>query len=377
MKIEFYKHNIGNKEIKSTRKILKSIFLTTGRAVSDFERRFSEYLKCKFTVGLSSGTGALHLGLLAHNISEGDEVITTPLSFVATANSILMAGAKPVFVDVEAGTGNINADLIENSITNKTKAIMPVHLYGQMCDMQKINTIAKRHNLVIIEDAAHCIEGKRDGYRVGQLGDIACFSFYATKNITSGEGGAISTNNANIAEMIKMLRSHGISKEAIERYTKYYRHYDMEILGWKYNMDNIHASLLLSQLKNIEKLLKRREEIWNMYVEGFRGIEGIDMPETLEGVKHARHLFTIWVSPKKRDKMLWSLQKKGIGVAVNYRAIHLMKYYKEQFKYKRGMFPVTERIGDSTISLPLYPKLKNNGVKYVIKNIKDAISQEV
>lgn len=231
MKVEFFKHNIGPEEIRKVTEVLNSVFLTTGNVVGEFEAKFSDYLGCSHAVGVTSGTAALHLALLACGIGPGDEVITTPMSFVATANAILHAGADPVFVDVEPQTGNIDADLIEEAISEKTKAILPVHLYGQMADMKQVKAIADKHCLTIIEDAAHCIEGERDGVRPAQLSQAACFSFYATKNITSGEGGAISTNDETISEKLRRLRLHGIDKSAAERYTKKYQHYDMTLLG--------------------------------------------------------------------------------------------------------------------------------------------------
>jgi len=212
MKVEFYKHNLGNKGLMELKKVFNSIFLSTGPKTAEFEKKLAKYLGVKYVVGTSSGTAALHLALLALDIKPGDEVITTPLSFVATSNAILYVGARPVFVDVEKDTGNIDASLIEKAITKKTKAITPVHLYGHMCDMKKISKIAKKHKLKIIEDAAHCLEGKRDGIRPGQLSDIVMFSFYATKNITSGEGGAIATNNKKLAQKIRVLGYHGIIK---------------------------------------------------------------------------------------------------------------------------------------------------------------------
>lgn len=374
MKIEFFRHNIGSEEIAKVTEVLHSIFLTTGDVVSKFEERFSRYLGCKYTIGITSCTAAMHLSLLAYDVGPGDEVITTPMSFIATANAILHTGGKPVFVDVELETGNINADLIEQVITDKTKAVLPVHLYGQMCDIKRIKNIADRHGLVVIEDAAHCIEGERDDVKPSQLSEAACFSFYATKNITSGEGGAVTTNNKELSEKLKRLRLHGITKGAAERYTKKFQHYDMELLGWKYNMDNIQAALLLNQLDLIEKRLKRRMEICKMYEKAFSKIEGIDYPKVLPKSKSARHLFTIWVDPKRRDEILGKLQNKGVGVAVNFRPIHLMKYYRENFGYQKGMFPIAEKIGESTISLPLYPKLTNDQVVYIIEKIKEIMS---
>jgi len=371
MKVEFYKHNVGQQDIDNVVEVLNSLFLTTGEVVSEFEYKFSRYLDCRYTVGVTSCTAALHLSLLACGIGPGDEVITTPMTFIASANSVIHAGATPVFVDVEPETANINVDLIEGAITAKTKAILPVHLYGQMCDMKKIRAIADRYHLIIIEDAAHAIEASRDGIRPAQLGDAACFSFYATKNITSGEGGAVSTNNEEIAEKLKKLRLHGMSKGAADRYSKRYEHWDMEMLGWKYNMSNIQAALLLSQLGRIEQNWQRREQICEMYEEAFEEDSVVTCLKVLPNSKSARHLFTILVPPKRRDSIMGQFQESGIGVAVNFQAIHLLTFYRQTFGYERGMYPIAEKIGDSTITLPLYPKLSNEEVQYVIKVVKE------
>ncbi len=373
MKIEFFRHNITDEDIERAAGVLRSVFLTTGTVVADFEQGLSAYLGGQQTIGVTSCTAALHLCLLAWGIGEGDEVITTPMSFCATSNAVMHAGALPVFVDVEPGTGNINADLIERAITKRTKAIMPVHLYGQMCDMKKIRQIADEHGLVVIEDAAHCIEGIRGDVRPGHLGDAACFSFYATKNITSGEGGAVTTKHEDKADLLRMLRLHGIDKSAIDRYTKKFQHWDMAVLGWKYNMDNIQAALLVGQLNRIEALWERRNAIYKRYVDAFSDVEGIDIHCAPSDNRHACHLFTILVPDNRRDQMLSSLQDKGVGVAVNYRAIHLLKYYGERFGYKEGTFPIAENIGNRTISLPLYPLLKDEEVEYVIETVKKEI----
>ncbi len=236
--------------------------------------------------------------------------------------------------------------------------------------MVKIKKIANKYKLAVVEDAAHAIEAISDSKRVGQLSDASCFSFYATKNITSGEGGAVSTNDENLADILCILRLHGIDKSAIDRYTKHYRHWDMPILGWKYNMDNIQAALLIGQLERIEALWQKRDKLWKIYEEELKGVKNIRLLKTLPGVKHARHLFTILVPPKKRDSLLWALQDRGIGVAVNYRPIHLLKYYRETFGYSEGDYPVAEEIGRRTISLPFYPYLKNTEVKYIVKVLK-------
>ncbi|MHC3130097.1 MAG: DegT/DnrJ/EryC1/StrS family aminotransferase [Candidatus Bathyarchaeota archaeon] len=373
MKIEFYKHSIGEEEKRNVLECLDGIFLTTGSYVSEFENRFSECFGLNYSVGLTSCTAALHLSLLALGIGPGDEVITTPMTFIATVTPIMHAGAKPIFVDVEKETGLIDPDLIESAITERTKLILPVHLYGQMCDMKKIKKVADKHNLRIIEDAAHCIEGERAGVKPGHLGDVACFSFYATKNITSGEGGAIATSNKEIADKVRLLRQHGMSKEAADRYSGVYKHWDMVECGWKYNMDNIQASLLLPQLKKVDEQWQRREKVYNKYVDYLNKVSQIDYPKIKPDSKSAYHLFTIWVEPERRDKILHLLGEKKIGVAVNYRSIHLLTYFRETFGFRRGDFPVAESIGDRTISLPFYPQLSDEEIRFVAETLRKVV----
>lgn len=352
------------------------MFLTTGDVVGEFESKFAKYLRCRRVVGVTSCTGAMHLALLGLGIGPGDEVITTPMTFIATANAIIQTGATPVLVDAEPETANINANLIEKAVTRKTKAIMPVHLYGQMCDMVTIKKIADKYNLKIIEDSAHTIEAIRDGIRPGQLGDAACFSFYATKSITCGEGGAISTNDDELAEKLVVLRLHGMNKDAAKRYIGLYQHWDMEMLGWKYNMSNIQAALLLDQMDHMDEFQKRRQDIVREYEKGFRDNPNIRLLKIVPGSKSSCLMFTILVSPEKRDDILHAIQRKGIGAAVNYRAIHLLKYYRETFGYKRGDFPVAENIGDSTITLPLYSKLSDEEVHYVIEIVNQVVNEQ-
>src|SRR6266550_6858007 len=251
-KIEFFRHDLGEPELRAVAEVLAGPILTTGETVGRFERRFAEYLGRGHAIGVTSCTGAMHISLLALGIGPGDEVITTPLTFIATAAAIAETGAKPVFVDVERETGNLDAARVEAAITPRTKAILPVHLYGQMCDMRALRSIADRHGLAIIEDAAHCIEGERDGVRPGQLSDAACFSFYATKNLTCGEGGAMTLNDDALAERLKLLRLHGMTRMAQESAREGYRHWDMVVMGWKYNMSNVEAALLLPQFDRMD-----------------------------------------------------------------------------------------------------------------------------
>lgn len=370
MKVEFYRHGLDDEEKNSVLECLDGIFLTTGSYVKKFEHEFSKYLNLKYSVGLASCTAAIHLSLLALGIGEGDEVITTPMTFIATATAIMHTGATPIFVDIEPDTALIDPAKIEKAVTGKTRAILPVHLYGQMCDMKKIRDIADRYKLKVIEDSAHCIEGERDCVRPGHLGDIACFSFYATKNITSGEGGAIATNDKQLAAKIMTLRQHGMSKEAADRYSGTYQHWDMLECGWKYNMDNIKASLLLPQMHKIDYFWKKRNYIYNKYIDDLKHIRGIDYPKIVENSKSSYHLFTILVDPEIRDNVLKRLGEKGIGSAVNYRSIHLLTFFVKKFSYKRGAFPISEKIGDSTISLPFYPKMSEEEIEYVVQTLK-------
>lgn len=373
MKVEYYKHNLGKDEISECVKVLKSLFLTTGTYVDHFERSLCTYLDTKYAVGLTSCTAALHLALLAANVGPGDDVITTPMSFAATANSICMTGATPIFVDVEKDTGNIDVSLVEKAITKKTKAILPVHLYGQMVDMKKLLLISKKYNIPVIEDSAHALEAKRDGIKPGQKSFGSCFSFYATKSITSAEGGAFTTNNKKIAKLITKLRSHGITSELAQRVRTGLKTYDVDVLGWKYNMDNVQAAILIHQVGKIEKQWKKREIIAQKYRKAFTKF-GLEMPREYENSKHGRHIFPIWVDPKKRDKILDYINNNNVGAVINYPSIHLFTYYKKTFGYKEGMFPNCEKIASSEISLPLYSKLTNDEVEYIIKVVAKAVS---
>ena len=374
-RVEFYRHALTEEDIAAVTDTLRGVFLTTGPRAALFEQEFAKFLGVEHAVSVSSCTSALYLSLLALDIGPGDEVITTPMTFIATANAILHAGATPVFVDVEPDTGNIDARQVERAITSRTRAIIPVHLYGLMADVQDLDDICRRHNLALIEDAAHATEAVRDGFRPGQLGQTACFSFYATKNLTCGEGGAIATNDSALADRVKRLRSHGMSKEAAGRYTGRYQHWDMLELGYKANLSDINAALLVGQLPRLNAQLERREAIAQRYEAAFLDLPGIGFPIIREHATSARHLFTIWVAPERRDECLWQLQENGIGVAVNYRAVHLLSYYSTQFGYQRGQFPHAESIGDRTLTLPLYPGMTDADVNQVIAAVQGVASR--
>lgn len=375
MKVPFFKHCVGHDEKTSVLAALDSEFLTTGKYVSEFEEKFSTFVGIPNTVGLTSCTAALHLGLLACGVGPGDEVITTPQTFVATSLAIIHCGATPVWVDVEPNTGNIDATKIEEKITKKTKAILPVHLYGQMCDMGSIYDIAKKYSLFIIEDAAHALLSRRGVYKVGDLSDVACFSFYATKSITCGEGGAACTRSKELSDKIRLLRSHGMSGDAATRHTGQFKHWDLLDTGWKYNMDNIKAALLLPQLSKAQYWRSARKNIFKQYQERLSEIDAIHFPEIVPAAESDYHLFTIWVDPTRRDAIIAALQAAGIGVTVNYRSINLLSAFSSMFNLGSGSFPISEKIGLSTISLPTYPALTAEEITYIVDTLTTVLQE--
>ncbi|HKB35267.1 MAG TPA: DegT/DnrJ/EryC1/StrS family aminotransferase [Gemmataceae bacterium] len=373
--IPFYQHDLGAEELQSLARALAGPILTTGPAVAEFERRFADYLGRRHAIGLTSCTGALHLSLTALGVGPGDEVITTPLTFVATATAVMQAGATPVLVDVEPDTGNIDAARVEAAITPRTRAILPVHLYGQMCDMRRLDEVARRHGLHFVEDAAHCVEGERDGVRPGQMSRAACFSFYATKNLTCGEGGAVVTDDDGLAERLRLLRSHGMNKTAADRVREGYRHWDMVTFGWKYNMDNLQAALLLPQMDRLEANGRRRRALAEHYERRLAGVSGVTPVRCLPGVRHARHLFPVRVGGGRRDRVVDGLQAAGIGVVVNYRPIHLLTFFRERFGFREGDYPVAERIGREVLSLPFYPALSHADADRVVATLAGLLRQ--
>lgn len=374
MRIEFFRHALDERDIESVVATLRSVFLTTGPVCGRFEELFAAHTGLTHCVSLNSCTAALHLALLSLGIGPGDEVITTPMTFIASATSVLHTGATPVLVDVEPETGLIDPAKVEAAITPRTKAILPVHLYGVMADMRALRAIADKHHLAIVEDAAHCIEASRDGVRPGELGDAACYSFYATKNLTCGEGGAVCTNRADVASQVLLLRQHGMSKEAAKRYHGLYQHWDMVELGWKYNLSDIQAALMVHQLERLDDLWEQRRTVYELYAQALAGIPGLRLPE-LRG-KSALHLFTVQVPADKRDDLLAHLGQNEIGVAVNYRAIHTLTWFRERFGFKPEDFPNALVFGQNTLSLPFHTKLSEEQVEIIARTLKLFLSRE-
>jgi len=371
-KVEFFRHDLGEQELASIRQTLASLFLTTGPRVAELESLLGAYLGVPHVVGVTSCTHALHLALLACDIGPGDEVITTPMTFIATANAILYAGATPVFADVDPTTGLLDPDAVEAAITSRTKAVIPVHLYGQMVDMRRFRALADRHQLALIEDSAHGVEMRRDGIAPGQLGDAACFSFYATKTMTCGDGGAIAVRDPALDRRLRQLRYHGISKDVAARYGATYSHWDMVELGHKAGLSDIDAALLIPQFPRLDTRRGKREHSVRRYLDRLAGVPGLDFMRW-EGTS-AHHLFTVLAPPNQRDELLRQLGEAGIGVAVNYRAVHLLTFYRERFGFKPGQFPNAESIGDRTMSLPLWPGLPDDDVDYVVQQLRGLLT---
>ncbi len=371
----FGKPHIEQDEIDEVVSTLRSGWIGRGKKVDLFEANFKEYVGAKFAVALNSCTSALHLSLITLGIKEGDEVITTPLTFSATCSPIVNVGAKPVFVDVEVDTMNIDPKLIEKSVTERTKAIIPVHFAGRPCEMDSIKEIAKRYNLFVIEDAAHALGAIYKGKKIGSIGDITCFSFYVTKNITTAEGGMLTTDIKKWANMAKILSLHGIDKDALKRFEKQsFSHYRVIFAGFKYNMTDIQASLGIHQLKRIEKNWKRRHEIWKFYKQELKNLPLILPADPPNYMRHAYHLFPILLKLEDlrcdRDIFANALIKENIGVGIHYISLHLHPYYKKILKCKEGDFPNAEFISKRTISIPFSSNLSDKDAQDVVKALK-------
>lgn len=365
---------IGDEEIEAVAETLRSGWIGTGPKVAQFEEQMADYCNSKYATAVSSCTAALHLSMLASGIGPGDEVITTSLTFAATVNSIIHAGAMPVLVDVDRRTMNIDPEQIQRAITPRTKAILAVHFAGRPCDMDAIHDIADKHNLLVIEDAAHAIEAEYKGRHIGSISELTCFSFYVTKNITTGEGGLILSRNQEIHQRLQELRLHGMSADAWGRFgTEGYKQYEVVYPGYKYNMTDMQASMGLVQLRKIEPQLQRRREIWERYDTAFLDLPlFIPAPEEKD-TRHARHLYTLLVdiekAPVSRDDLIVRLKDRGIGTGVHYRGVHLHKYYRDRFGFSPGAFPNTEWIGERTLSLPLSAKLTDEDTDRVIEAV--------
>lgn len=371
---------IEQPEIDEVVASLKSGWLGTGPKVHKFEEMFKEYKGVKYAMALNSCTASLHLAMLCIGVKAGDEIIVPTMTFASTANAVIHSGGTPVFADCKKDTMNIDPEDIERKITQKTKAIIPVHFAGRPCEMDVIIDIAKRYSLKIIEDSAHAIEAEYKGKKTGTFGDIGCFSFYVTKNIITGEGGMAITNNQKYADKIKVLGLHGMSRDAWKRFSDVgYKHYKVVYAGFKYNMMDLQAAIGIHQLPRIDRYWKRREEIWERYNEAFKDLPVFVPAPIPDGIKHSYHLYTLLLDIDKlnitRDEFLDEMTKRNIGVGVHYIALHLHSYYQQSYGYKSGDFPNAEWISKRTVSIPLSAELTNEDVEDVIESTREILKK--
>jgi dTDP-4-amino-4,6-dideoxygalactose transaminase len=376
--LPFSPPDIGEEEIAEVVDTLRSGWITTGPKAARFEEDFRRYVGSRHAIALSSATAGLHLALIAAGVGPGDEVITTPYTFAATASVVIHCGARPVFADVEENTGNIDPEAIEPKITHRTKAIIPVHLGGLPCRMDEIRAIAKQHRLVVIEDAAHAVGASYKGRMVGSIGDMTVFSFHAVKNLTTAEGGMLTTDNDKWARLVRLWGLHGQTKTALEKFHEGSWFYEIAVPGYKYNMTDIQAAIGIHQLARLEKMISIRERYAAIYDEGLGNLHQIVLPKPTGPVRHAWHLYMIRLLPDAlsitRDGFIEALKEENISSNVHYIPVHLHPYYRKTYGYKEGDFPVAEGIYRHEVTLPLYSKMTEDDVKDVVKGVRKIVN---
>jgi len=372
--LPFHVPLIEQDDIRAVIEVLESRWLTTGPKAARFEQDFARFVGARHGVAVNSCTAGLHVALEAIEIREDDEVIVPTLTFAATAEAVLYFKARPVLVDCEPDTFNVDPVLVERAVTSRTRAIVPVHFAGQPCDMTRLSLIARKHSLKIIEDAAHALPARYRGKMVGTVGDMTCFSFYATKNITTGEGGMVTTENESWADRMRIMRLHGISKDAWKRYSNEGTwKYEILAPGFKYNLTDMQAALGLTQLAKCQSMWARRCELAQRYTDAFLSLDAFEVPTVRSDVQHAWHLYVLRVCPGvlsiHRDQLIEELKQRGIGSSVHFIPLHTHPYYRKTWRYRRGDFPVAEDYFDRCISLPLYPAMSDNDQQRVIDAI--------
>ncbi|HEY1268431.1 MAG TPA: DegT/DnrJ/EryC1/StrS aminotransferase family protein [Candidatus Binatia bacterium] len=372
---------IGEEEIREVVETLRSGWITTGPKVAAFEERFRQYLEIPHAVAVSSGTAALHVALLGAGLVPGDEVITSSMTFAATANAVVLAGARPVLVDCESDTLNIGVAAVERSLTKKTKAIMPVHFAGQPCAMDEIMEIARRRSLLVIEDAAHALGAEYKGRKIGAVGDATIYSFHPIKSITTGEGGMIVLRDGDWADRMKLARFHGIRTSAWERQAGGKSPlYAVELPGLKYTMMDIQAAIGIHQLAKLDDFIARRTRLAQRYREKFKDIEGIRLLGSVPYAhKHAWHLLVVQVDTDRldigRDEFLEILKESNIGAGVHFPALHMQPYYQKAFGYRPGDFPHAKRAAERILSLPLFPAMTERDVDDVAATVEAILAE--
>jgi UDP-4-amino-4,6-dideoxy-N-acetyl-beta-L-altrosamine transaminase len=369
---------VADDDIHAVVDVLGSDWITQGPKIEEFEKVISAYCDNRYAVVFNSGTSALHAAFSVLGLNKGDEFITTPNTFVATANAGLYAGIKPIFVDIEADTGNIDASKVEKRITERTKLIVPVHYSGHPVDLVHIHEIAKRHDLYVIEDAAHALGAKYKGYKIGgcRYSDMTVFSFHPVKHITTGEGGAVLTNNKDYYEKLLMFRSHGIEKRRFINEPDGDWYYEMQSLGYNYRMTDIQAALGISQFRKLDKFIDRRKEIAGLYDSEFKDNPWFDIPPVRSYASSSYHLYSIRFKDEFRQRkkeVFLKLKEKKIGVQVHYIPVYWHPFYKDM-GYKKGICPAAEDYYLRELSLPVYPAMKGEDQRYVIESIKGVMS---
>lgn len=365
-------------EINEVVATIKSCWISKGPKTMEFEKQFAEYIGVKHAIAMNSCTAALHIALIANGIGQGDEVITTPFTFVSSANVIIHAGATPVFVDVNPVTLTIDHTKIEEKITPRTKAIIPVHFAGHACDLDPLRAIAQKNNLFLLEDAAHAVDTRYKGDLIGKNAHAAAFSFYATKNLATGEGGILTTDDDAFAEKARMMSLHGMSKNAWNRYSKGGSwFYEVIYPGFKYNMTDIQASMGIHQLKKLPQMQKIRFQYAEMYTNAFKDMDELIIPASLPYTDHAWHLYTLRVNPEAsavdRNTLIEKLADLNIGTSVHFIPVPLHPYYRDTFGYSREDFPVAIGEYEKILSLPLYPSMSEDDMAYVIEAVQNIV----
>ena len=370
--------DLGKEEEQGVLKVLRSKWLSTGPVTDRFERAFSVYLGGGYAIAVSNGTAALHLALASLGIREKDEVILPSLTFVATANSVLYVGARPVFADnVSTENLNISPEEIEKKITKKTKAIIVMHYGGYPCNMKAIMGIAKRHGLYVIEDAAHAPGAEYHGKKCGLIGDVGCFSFFSNKNLVTGEGGMMVTRNRTLAERIQRMRSHGMEALSWDKYRGRLSSYDIGGLGYNYRTTDIQSALGLVQLKKLDRNNRKRKRLVELYMNGLQEIEEVAIPFSKLKGHPSYHLFPILVAHHiDRNKVMERLRRFGIQTSVHYPPVHLFSFYRTRFGFRRGMLPQTEGVSRREVTLPLHPRMAEGDVKWIAEKVREAIYRE-
>lgn len=378
--LSFHRASIGEEEIRAVSEVLQSGWLTTGPKVKAFEEAFAHYLGAKHALAVNSCTAGLHLALDAVGLKEGDEVLVPTLTFTASAEVVAYFKAKPVLVDSEPCYFNLDPQDVTKKISPKTRAIIPVHLAGHPCDLDSIAEQAAANHLTVIEDAAHALPAKYRGRSIGTLSPLTAFSFYATKTLTTGEGGMVTTDDDALASRISLMRLHGMSRDAWKRYSAEGSwRYEVVEAGYKYNLTDLQAALGLVQLGKCDAMWKRRCALAEIYREGLSSLDAYRVPQAASDIQHAWHLYVILLEPRvlriHRDQVIEELRYRGIGTAVHFIPLHLHPYYQKQWGYRAGQFPVAEQYFERCISLPIYPDMSDNDAARVLESLEDIASK--